>query len=164
MPQIEQLAATYSSQIFWLLITFGLVFFIVGRGMVPRVMNTVALRDDQIAGDLAAAQAARDEADAREADWRQRENENRAAAQALVGEAKLASGAETEAKLAVAQQRVDARLVEAEQRISGARDAAMQEIEAVASSAAQDITQRLAGIAVPPESAQAAVRRALADG
>ena len=55
MPQIEQLASTYTSQIFWLLVFFGLVFFIVGRGMVPRVMDTVAQRDTQIASDLAAA-------------------------------------------------------------------------------------------------------------
>ena len=63
MPQIAQLAETYSSQIFWLLVIFGLVFFVIGRGMVPRVMDTVAMRDNQIAGDLAAAQAARDQAD-----------------------------------------------------------------------------------------------------
>jgi F-type H+-transporting ATPase subunit b len=164
MPQIEQLAATYSSQIFWLLVIFGLVFFVIGRGMVPRVMDTVALRDRQIADDLAAAQQARDQADAQEAAWRTRENENRAAAQALVGEAKAGAAGETEARLATAQHRIDARLTEAEQRIAAARSAAAQEIEAVASSAAQDITQRLAGIAVPPESADAAVRKALVHG
>ncbi|MBP6111483.1 MAG: ATPase, partial [Sphingobium sp.] len=37
MPQIAQLAATYSSQIFWLLLTFGFVFFVIGLGMVPKV-------------------------------------------------------------------------------------------------------------------------------
>ena len=84
MPQIAQLAETYSSQIFWLLVIFGLVFFIVGRGMVPRVMQTVELRDQQIADDLAAAQAARDAADQQEAAWRSRENADRAQAQALV--------------------------------------------------------------------------------
>jgi len=164
MPQIEQLAATYSSQIFWLLVIFGLVFFVIGRGMVPRVMDTVASRDRQISDDLAAAQAARDQADEREAAWRTRQNENRSAAQALIVEAKASAAAETEARLAAAQQRIDVRLAEAEQRIGGARAAAAQEIEAVASSAAQDITQRLAGIAVPPESADAAVRRALVHG
>ena len=30
VPQISQLAATWASQIFWLLVTFGAVFFIVG--------------------------------------------------------------------------------------------------------------------------------------
>ncbi|MEL0210564.1 MAG: ATPase, partial [Novosphingobium sp.] len=35
MPQIAQLAETWSSQIFWLLVFFGITFFFIGRGMVP---------------------------------------------------------------------------------------------------------------------------------
>ncbi len=72
MPQIAQIMETYSSQIFWLLVTFGFVFFVVGRGMVPRVMETVAQRDDQIASDLAAAEGARNQADEEEEAWRKR--------------------------------------------------------------------------------------------
>lgn len=164
MPQIAQLAETYSSQVFWLLIIFGLVFFVIGRGMVPKVMDTVARRDAQIAGDLAAAQAARDAADEQEAAWRKRENENRAEAQALVGKAKADAAAKTEKKLAAAQTKIDARLAEAEDRIAAARSAAAAEIEAVASEAAQDIVARLAGIKVTKTSASAAVKKALANG
>ncbi|MFN5820814.1 MAG: ATPase, partial [Novosphingobium sp.] len=56
MPQIAQLAETWSSQIFWMLIFFGFIFFVIGRGMVPKVMATVETRDRQIASDLAAAE------------------------------------------------------------------------------------------------------------
>ncbi|MBA4353454.1 MAG: ATPase, partial [Novosphingobium sp.] len=41
MPQIEQLATTYASQVFWLLVFFGIIFFVIGRGMVPKVMATM---------------------------------------------------------------------------------------------------------------------------
>ena len=88
MPQIAQLAETYSSQIFWLLVIFGFVFFVIGKGMVPKVMGTVELRDKQIGSDLAAAEAARNHANAEEEAWRKRENENRAQAQALIVKAK----------------------------------------------------------------------------
>ena len=50
--QIAQLAETYSSQIFWLLVFFGFTFMVIGRGMVPRVMATVSSREAQVAGDL----------------------------------------------------------------------------------------------------------------
>src|SRR5690606_26981076 len=99
------------------LLIFGLVFVVVGRGMVPKVMDTVARRDEQIAGDLAAAQAARDAADEQEAAWRRRENENRAEAQALVNSAKAEAAARTEKKLATAQARIDAQLAAAEEQI-----------------------------------------------
>ncbi len=164
MPQIAQLAETFSSQIFWVLIIFGLVFFVIGRGMVPKVMDTVAMRDRQIASDLAAAQAARDQADQQEESWRKRENENRAQAQALIASAKAEAASATEARLAQAQQGVDARLSEAEQRISAAREQAAAEIEAIAGEAARDIVQRLAGVEVAPAAANAAVKEALVHG
>lgn len=161
MPQIAQLADTYASQIFWLVLVFGLLFLIVGRGMVPRVMDTVAVRDRQIADDLAAAQGSRDEADRQEEAWRIRENENRAAAQKLVGEAKARSKAETEARLAEVQARLDAESEQAEARIAASQAQAAAEIEAVATEAAQDIARRLAGIEADREAAHRAVQHAM---
>jgi len=161
MPQIEQLAATYSSQVFWLLLIFGLVFFVIGKGMVPKVMDTVALRDKQISDDLAAAETARNKADAEEAAWRERENANRAEAQALVAKAKAEAAASTEKKLAAAQTGIDAKLAEAEARIADARASAAAEIEEVASEAAADIVKRLAGIEVSAAEARPAVKEAM---
>ncbi len=164
MPQIAQLADTYASQVFWLLIFFGFTFFVIGRGMVPKVMETVALRDKQIAGDLAAAQAARDAADEQEETWRKRENENHAKAQALIAKAKADGAAKNEKKLAAAQKRLDKKLSEAEERIAEARGAAMAEVESVAAEAAQDIVARLAGASVDETSAKAAVKEAMTNG
>ena len=164
MPQISQLAATYSSQIFWLLVFFGSVFFVIGRGMVPKVMDTVAQRDTKISADLAAASAARDAADAEEEAWRVRENANRAEAQAVVAKAKADAGASTEQKLAAAGARMDAHMADAEARIAAARDAALGEIEDVAGEAARDIVQRIAGVSVTAPIAKAAVKQVMAHG
>ncbi len=164
MPQIAQLAETYASQIFWLLLIFGFVYFVIGRGMVPRVMDTVGLRDKQIADDLAAAQSARDASDEAEEAWRQRENANREAAQALVNEAKSKAQASTESKLATVQARIDAELADAEARIEASRAEAAAEIETVAAEAAQDISARLANINVTKTEARSAVKKAMAHG
>ncbi len=164
MPQIAQLAETYASQIFWLLVFFGFTFFVIGRGMIPRVLATVEARDAQIASDLSAAQAARDEADRQEEAWRVRENENRAAAQAVLAKAKADAAAATEQRLAQAQTRIDADLAAAQARITASRDAAMSEIEVVAAEAAQDIVQRLAGVKVAKPAAARAVKEAMAHG
>lgn len=164
MPQIAQLAEIWSSQIFWLLVFFGLTYFIVGRGMVPKVMETVEKRDARIAGDLAAARAARDQADEQEEAWRVRENENRASAQAIVAKAKADAAVASEKKIAAAQKRLDAKLAEAETRIGEARGAALAEIESVAAEAAQDIVKRLAGVTVTKPAAAKAVKEAMAHG
>ena len=164
MPQIEQIAETLTSQVFWLLVFFGLTFVLVGLGMVPKILGTVEMRDNQIAGDLAAAQAARDAADSEEAAWRTRENANRAAAQALIGEAKAKAAAANAAKLAAAQATLDARLAEAEAAIEAARTSAMAEVEGVSADVARDIVARVAGADINPATAQAAVQKVMAHG
>ncbi|GGD76161.1 F0F1 ATP synthase subunit B family protein [Croceicoccus mobilis] len=161
MPQISQLAATYASQVFWLLIFFGLTYFVIGRGMVPKVMDTVAKRDKQISDDLAAAEAARTAADEQEEAWRKRENENRARAHDLIAEAKNKAALETEARLATAQTGIDAKLEEAEARIADARAKAAAEIEDVAAEATQSIVARIAGLNIDDAAARNAVRKEL---
>ena len=163
MPQIAQLGEFASSQIFWTLIFFGITFFVIGRGMVPKVLSTVEMRDKQIGDDLAAAQAARTAADEQEEAWRKRENENRAKAQATIAEAKAAAAKNTEAKLASAQKTIDGKLETAEAEIAAARASAMAEIEDVAADATQDIVARLSGETVDKGTARAAVKEAMID-
>ena len=161
MPQIAQLSETFSSQIFWMLVFFGFVFFVIGRGMVPKVMATIDARDQQIATDLAAADAARKAADAEEEAWRTQANRQRAEAQELIAKAKADAAKATEARLATAGSAVDARLAEADARIAQARESALGEFETVASEAAGDIVSRLAGITVDQDAARAAVKEAM---
>ena len=161
MPQIAQLAETYASQVFWMLLFFGFIFFVIGRGMVPKVMATVEARGSQIAGDLAAAETARKAADAEEEAWRVQANTQRAEAQALIATAKAEGAKATEARLAAANATVEGRLAEADARIAKARDGALDEIETVAAEAAADIVSRLAGISVDAKAASSAVKEAL---
>lgn len=164
MPQIAQLAETFASQIFWMLLFFGFVFIVIGRGMVPKVMATVEDRDQRIAADLAAAEAARQNADEQEKAWQAQAVQQRAEAQALIAAAKAQAAKATETKLAAASLRIDASVSEAESRIAVARSAALGEVEGVAAEAAQDIVNRLAGISVSSDQALGAVKGALANG
>lgn len=151
MPQIGQLTADswyLVSQLFWICLVFAAIFFVVGRGMLPKVEATVDARDRQIAGDLAAAKRARDGADQIEADWRTRSNAARAEAAAVVADAKAKGAADTAARVAVADAAIEQQMASAEREIAAARTSALAEIEGVAVEAAQDIVVRLTG-AVP---------------
>ena len=78
MPQINQLADAAYSQFFWLLLVLAILYFGIGRMMLPKVQSTVEMRDQRIAGDLAAAQAAREAAEGTEAAYRARMDSSRA--------------------------------------------------------------------------------------
>jgi F-type H+-transporting ATPase subunit b len=160
MPQIDQLSASWylSSQLFWLALVFGAIFFVIGRGMLPKVEATVDARDRKIADDIAAAKVARDDADTIEADWRNRTNAARAEAQGVVSQAKALAARDAEKRLAKADAKMGAQLAAAEAAIASARSAALVEVEAVASDAAQDLVGRLTGGAVTAAAATAAVK------
>jgi F-type H+-transporting ATPase subunit b len=164
MPQISQLMDTFFSQIFWMLVFFGLTFIIVGRGMVPRVMGTMTDRNTRIADDLAAAQAARTAAEAEQGAWLETEAAQRARAHELVLAAKHNAAIATQARLAETSARLETQLLAAETRIAGARKAALSEFEAVAADVTQDIAQRVAGLSVSAEDARSAVKGSFAHG
>ncbi len=161
MPQIEQVAATYASQIFWLLLTFGIVFLTVGLWITPKVAATIDARDASVAGDLAAAEAARKAADEAEARWRAQDQAAREGVQKRIAEARAAGNVAAEKALAAANAEAEARIAAAEARIAEARQAATAEIEAVAADAARDIVARLSGVEVTAAEAEYAVKAAL---
>ena len=161
MPQIEQLPFIFFSQLFWLAVVFGIIFFVIGRGMVPKIQGTVELRDAKIAVDFERALAARAEADATEAQWRAGMDAARAEAGRLAQEAKQSSALETEAKVTAAAGAINAKVESAEARIREALTAARTEIEAVAAEATQEMVARLTGIQVDRNEAAQAVKAEL---
>ena len=158
MPQIEQLPTIFFSQLFWLALVFGFIFFVIGRGMLPKIQGTVELRDAKIAEDLERAQAARAEAEETEAAWRARMDTARAEAARLAQEAKQESARETEARVKAAADKISLKVEKSEAKIRDAVSSARAEIEAVAAEATQELVARLTGISVPKQEAAAAVK------
>ena len=114
MPQITQLPLIFFSQLFWLAVVFGIIFFVIGRGMVPKIQATVDAREKKIADDLERRQAARAAADETEAAWRARMDTARADAARIAQEAKQASATKTEAKVRAAADKINAKVEAAE--------------------------------------------------
>ena len=164
MPQIAQISEIFASQLFWLLLTFGLIYFVVGRGMLTKIEATVEKRDRRIADDLAAAERARAEADAREEAYRAQVETNRAEALMVTQAAKQAAARATEEKVKAADAETARKVGTAEAEIRAATDAALADIETVAADAAQQMVAKLAGTSVSRERAAEAVRAALANG
>ena len=163
MPQLNQLAIVANSQFFWLLLVLGVIYFGIGKGMLPKIQSTVDLRARKIEDDLAAAEAARTAADETEAAYRSRMDASRAEAGKLTGKAKDDSAKATEKKLAEADAAAASKLTEAEARIAKARSTAIKEIEAAGADLARDITKKVSGIEVTKDSAAIAVKAVMAN-
>jgi F-type H+-transporting ATPase subunit b len=161
MPQITQLPFIIFSQLFWLAIVFGFIFFVIGRGMLPKIQSTVDAREKKIADDLERAQAARAKADETEAAWRARMDQARAEAARLSQEAKQESAKATEAKVKKAAEKIGLKAEASSANLREAVQAARVEIETVAVEATQDMVQRLAGLKVDESEVASAVKAEL---
>jgi len=164
MPQINQLADVLYSQLFWLALTLAILYFGVGRAMLPKIMGTMDARDSRIADDLAAAQAAREAADATEEGYRVRMNDSRSEALKLAAAAKADAARATEARVTAADATLREQADAADARLQAATDAALADIESIAAEATQDMVQRLAGLKVGKSEADRAVQDAMAHG
>ena len=163
MPQLTQLGLVYQSQWFWLLLVLAVIYFFVGRGIVPKVEATVDLRDAQIAADLAEAERLREEADATEEGWRAKINAAHAEAHELAHAAKDRSLRDTEKKVAAADKKLAGEADKAAAALDEARKDALGEIEAMAAEAAREIVAKLTGAKVDEKAARAAVAGALSN-
>jgi F-type H+-transporting ATPase subunit b len=161
MPQLSQLSEVYLSQFLWLAIALAFIFFVIARGMVPKIQATVDARESKIAGDLEAAQKARAAADETEAAWRARMDSARADAARVAQEAKQSSAQDAEKKVKAAADAINRKVESAQAKVREASIAARAEIEALAAEAAQDMVRRLTGISVDNNEAAAAVKAEL---
>ena len=59
MPQINQLSYLFSSQLFWLIVVFGIIYFVIAGTMLPKVRSVVDGRSERIAEEIERAEAAR---------------------------------------------------------------------------------------------------------
>ena len=164
MPQIAQIGEIYASQLFWLAVFFGLIFVVIGLGMLPKIQSTVDARNDRIAADLKEAETARETADRLEEAYRERMDQGRAEAARLAAKAKAESAKATEAKLAKADKAIGKKVEAAQARIAEVRASALTQLEAVAAEATQALVDRVAGLAIDPATARSAVAKELAHG
>ena len=161
MPQIVQLPLIFFSQLFWLALVFGFIYFVIAKGMVPKIQGVVEDRDRKIADDLAAAQKAREQAEASEEVYRQRIEAGRGEALKVAQEAKTKAALDTEKKLKAVDDKIGKKVAEAEAKIREAADKARRELEPVAAEAASELVSKLTGQKIAAADAAPAVKAVL---
>ncbi len=143
MPQLD--FSTFASQLVWLTITFGFLYFVVAKFALPRIGGTIEQRADKIANDLDRAQSLKDDVDKAIASYEQALAEAKSKAHTIAQETRQKLGAEIEAE----RQRVDAQIAEkvadAEKAIDKAKTTAMGNVNKIASDLAGEIVADLTG-------------------
>lgn len=161
MPQLDFANPLTIAQVVWMLIIFGLLYWLVKNVGLPRVAEVLEARQARIQGDLEAAQRMKSDADAAMAALRAETARARAEAQSSVAAAVQAAEAENQKRTEALNARLATQVAEAEARIDRARASAMGALREVATETTTAVVAKLLGNA-DPRAVAAAVEREMA--
>lgn len=156
LPQMD--VTTFPSQIFWLAVTFGLLYWIMSSLVLPRLGAAIEERRDRIADDLDRAAESKRMAEEAEAAYNRALADARAKAQAIAGETRDEVNAEIASLRKDAEDTLSSKADAAEARIEEMRKTAAAKVR----EAAADTTRAIVEALIQETPADAAVHAALA--
>jgi F-type H+-transporting ATPase subunit b len=142
--------STFPSQLLWLAISFGTLYYYMSKRFLPGVGAVIEARKARIAKDLDEATAMQQKADAAAAAHEKTLADARARAQSLAQATRDKLAAEADAKRKALEEELSAKLAAAEAQIAATRDRAMSNVADIAKDATAAIVERLIGRAADP--------------
>ena len=155
MPQLD--FATFPNQIFWLVVTIIVLYFIVAKVALPRIGSVIEDRHNAVANDIEQAAEFKRKAEDAEAAYNAALADARAEAMRIAGEAKAEIKADVDAAIAKADAEIAAKSAESSVRIEEIRASALKSIEEVAGVAATDIVAAIMPSASDDKALKAAI-------
>ncbi len=145
MPQLD--FATFPNQIFWLVVTLVVIYFIMTRIALPRLAGILAERKGTITADLNAAEELKQKAVDAEKAYQTALTQARAEAGKIIAAAKADIQKDLNVAIAKADEQIAAKAAESEKSIAEIKAGAMDAVAEVAKSTAGELVAALGGSA-----------------
>ncbi|WP_119271947.1 F0F1 ATP synthase subunit B family protein [Taklimakanibacter deserti] len=158
MPQLDVNA--WPPQLFWLAVTFLVLYFIISKIVIPRTGGVIAGRQNQIDSDLASAQRFKADTDKAVAEYEKALAEARGKAQGIAKETRDKLNAEVDKERSKLDGELGEKIAAAEKAIQATRSKALASVSDLATDIAADIVSQLTGTSVTKADAAKAVAKA----
>ncbi len=143
MPQLD--FSTWGNQIFWLMVTLVVIYFVLSRIALPRIGAVLAERQGTITNDIAAAEELKAKALEAEAAYDQALADARVEANRIATETRAEIQADLDKAIAEADAKIAAKTAEGEKAIAEIRANAMASVKDVANDTAAAVVAALGG-------------------
>ena len=150
----------YPSQLFWLVITFGGLYLVLSRVILPRLGGIIEKRGVTIANALDEAAKLNDQATEAQKALELRLAEARTSARETANEARSKIESEIAAETRKVDEQIEDKLAAAEARIAETRAKALSNVGDIAAEAARAMTGRF-GVTASDDAVSAAISKAL---
>jgi len=151
---------TWAGQIFWLVLIFGLLYFILAKFILPRLEDGMSERRDRVADDLDSAEKMQKQAVQAEKDYENAMADARAKAHNISDATRKSVEAEIEKEIETAEIEFAKKQAEADKRIGQIKTKALAQIDNIAGDAVSAIIAEVSNVKISDKLISAAITKA----
>ena len=155
MPQLNP--EFWFSQIFWLIITFGIMFILLSKLVLPKISENLEVRKAQISENIEAAEKQREESDKKLKEYDQLILNSKNEAKDYFNKAREKILKDVDKKRENLEKEINEEITKAEKEILDLRNKSPEKIKKIAAETSSDLIKQLIGVEVNNSSISAIV-------
>jgi len=155
MPQLNP--EFWVSQIFWLTITFGILYLALAKLILPKISANLELRKSQISDNIEAAEKQRKESEIKLNEYEEIISKSKTEAKNIFGEAREKALKNINSKRNILDKKIDEEIKKVEEEINQLRKNAPSKISKIAIETSAALVQKLIGADINNSSISAIV-------
>jgi F-type H+-transporting ATPase subunit b len=155
MPQLNP--EFWVSQIFWLILTFGIMYVVLSKLILPKISNNLESRKSQILENIEAAEKQREDSEFKLKEFEEIISKCKVKANNIISQARDKAIKDITAKRQILDKQIDEEITKAEEEIHTLRKNAPLKINKIAIETSSELLQKLIGAEVNNSSISAIV-------
>jgi F-type H+-transporting ATPase subunit b len=155
MPQLNP--EFWISQIFWLTLTFGILYLVLSKLILPKISANLETRKSQILENIEAAEKQREDSEMKLKEYEEIISKSKLDAKTIFNQAREKALKDINAKKEVLEGQIDEEISKAEEEIKTLRNGAPDKINKIAIETSSELIQKLIGAEVNSSSISAIV-------
>ena len=155
MPQLNP--EFWISQIFWLTLTFGILYIVLSKLILPKISANLELRKSQIQENIEAAEKQREDSETKLKEYEEIISKSKFEAKNILREAREKAIKDINSKKETLNKQIDEEIKKAEKEINELRKTAPEKINKIAIETSSEILKNLIGTEINNSSISAIV-------
>jgi len=155
MPQLDP--EFWISQIFWLTLTFGILYVVLSKLILPKISANLELRKSQIQENIEAAEKQREDSEAKLKEYDEVVLKSKLEAKNIFKDAREKALKDINSKKEILDEQINEEIKKAEQEIEFLRKSAPEKINRIAIDTSSDLIKKLIGSEINSSSISAIV-------
>ena len=155
MPQLNP--EFWISQIFWLILTFGIMYLVLSKLILPKISNNLETRKSQILENIEAAEKQREDSDAKLKEYDEIISKSKLKANSILNQAREKAIKDIKTKKETMEKEIEKEISKAQKEITELKKNSISSIQNISENITSNIIEKISGDKLNESSIKATV-------